>query len=71
MLDAKTRIVACAADIQWIIQKRGDATGRYPWRSLYFCRTKAGLLLYARPLTPAVLALPDYFPERLSGQISG
>jgi hypothetical protein len=63
MLDAKTRVVECAAGIQWIIQKRVRAVGRYPWRSEYFCRTKDGLLLYAEPITPELLALPDRFPE--------
>jgi hypothetical protein len=57
MLDDKTRVIA--ADIQWIVQRR---RGRV-WDSKYFCRTKAGLLLYARPVTPELLALPDYFPE--------
>jgi hypothetical protein len=59
ILDSKTRVIECADHIQWIIQKRG---GRR-WYSRYFCRTKAGLLLYAEPITPELLALPDYFPE--------
>jgi hypothetical protein len=63
MLDPKTRIVECAAGIQWIIQKRVRAGGRYPWLGVYFCRTKEGLLLYARPITPELLALPDRFPQ--------
>jgi hypothetical protein len=70
MLDAKTRVIA--ADIQWIVQRRVNG-GRYPWQSQYFCRTKAGLLLYAGrtkpdvappPPPPELLALPDFFPER-------
>jgi hypothetical protein len=60
MLDAKTRVIECAAGIQWIIQRR---RGR-GWESRLFFRTKEGLLLYAKPVTPELLALPDYFPER-------
>jgi hypothetical protein len=62
MLDANTRVIECANGIQWIIQRRCNAK-RWPWRSLYFCRTKEGLLLYARPITSELLALPDRFPE--------
>jgi hypothetical protein len=62
MLDEKTRVIECAARIQWIIQRRVRG-GCYPWQCRYFCRTKAGLLLYARPITPKLLALPDRFPE--------
>jgi hypothetical protein len=58
-LDDDTRVIECANAIQWIVQKRSG--GR--WRSHYFCRTKEGLLLYARPITPGLLALPDRFPE--------
>jgi hypothetical protein len=58
-LDAKTRLIECADAIQWIIQKRAGKA----WRSIYFCRSKAGLLLYAQSITPAILALPDFFPE--------
>jgi len=63
MLDEKTRVIECAARIQWIIQRRVRG-GCHPWQSTYFCRTKAGLLLYAtKPSAPALLALPDRFPE--------
>ena len=39
------------------LQNRND--GR--WRNTKFCRTIEGLLLYAQPITPALLALPDTF----------
>ena len=57
VLDAKTRVIA--ADIQWIIQR---PRGRV-WGSQYFCRTKMGLLFYAKPITSELLALPDRFQE--------
>jgi hypothetical protein len=69
LLDGKMRVIA--ADIQWIVQKR-VREGRWPWQSIYFCRTKAGLLLCAGrtkpdvappPPPPELLALPDRFPE--------
>jgi hypothetical protein len=62
MLHEHTRVIECVAGIQWIIQRR--VRSGYPWRSQYFCRTKAGLLLYAKPVTLELLALPDRFPER-------
>jgi hypothetical protein len=59
--DGKTRVIA--ADIQWIIQKR-VRSGRHPWHSQYFCRSKEGLLMYApKPTAPELLALPDRFSE--------
>jgi len=61
-LDSKTRVIA--AGIQWIIQKR-SREGRYPWESIYYCRSKAGLLLYApKSAGSELLALPYWFPER-------
>jgi hypothetical protein len=57
MLDGRTRVIA--ADIQWIIQGRKGSA----WRGIYFCRSKAGLLMYAPKVTPELLALPDWFPE--------
>ena len=59
VLDDDTRVIECANAIQWIVQKRSGSR----WRGRYFCRTKEGLLLYASPITPELLALPDRFPE--------
>jgi hypothetical protein len=59
ILDDRTRVIECANGIQWIIQRR---QGRI-WQGKYYCRTKAGLLLYAKPITSELLALPDFFPE--------
>src|SRR5512132_1854953 len=56
-LDDKTRVIA--ADIQWIIQKR-RRNGSNGWEGVYFCRSKAGLLMYAPKVTPELLALPDW-----------
>jgi hypothetical protein len=62
-LDGKTRVIECAAGIQWIVQRR---TGR-DWKGVSFCRTKEALLRCAREWVPgehpALLALPDRFPE--------
>jgi hypothetical protein len=66
MLDANTRVIECAHGIQWIIQKR--RAGRWPWRSRYFCRTKEGLLLYARPIVAELLALPDHFARQTDAE---
>jgi hypothetical protein len=65
MLDAETRVIECADGIQWIIHRRcRRKDGRVTWNGKYFCRTKEGLLLYAKSDAPELLALPDYFPER-------
>jgi hypothetical protein len=61
MLADDWRVIECSDGIQWVIQRR--FRGARPWRPVYYRRTKAGLLLYARPLTPELLALPDRFPE--------
>ena len=63
-LDSNTRVIECAQGIQWIIQKRCKSKLR-PWRSRYFCWTKEGLLFYARPIVPELLALPDHFVRRI------
>jgi hypothetical protein len=60
MLDARTRVVECAGDVQWSIQKRGKVA----WRGVYYFRSKAGLLFYAKSSAPELMALPDWFPER-------
>ena len=61
LLDARTRVIA--ADIQWIIQRRGKAA-RNPWRNELYFRSREGLLFYAKSDAPELLALPARFPER-------
>ena len=61
VLDANTRIIECAAGIQWILQVR-KRKGRYPWEGVSFFRTKTALL-HAGRNHPALQALPDRFPE--------
>jgi hypothetical protein len=40
VLDAKTRVIECAAGIQWIVQRQGGQQ----WHGRHFCRTKEALL---------------------------
>src|SRR4051812_5343382 len=61
VLDANTRIIECAAGLQWILQVR-KRKGRYPWEGVSFFRTKAALL-HAGRNHPALTSLPDRFPE--------
>jgi hypothetical protein len=63
-LNAKTRVIECRDGLQWIIQRKTGG-GRDPWRGVSFCRTKKALVRLAGPY-PALLALPDQFPERTS-----
>jgi hypothetical protein len=61
-LGPNSRVIECAAGIQWIIQVRKRAT-RYPWEGVSFCRTKEALVRLAGP-HPVLMALPDRFQER-------
>jgi hypothetical protein len=59
MFDPRHRVIA--ADIQWIVQER-RGNGKRPWVGKYYCRSKAGLLLYTpKPTAPELLTLPDWF----------
>jgi hypothetical protein len=60
MLDARTRVIEGADNIQWIMQKK--CRGPRPWRGKLYFRSKAGLIFYApRPTPPEIMALPDWF----------
>jgi hypothetical protein len=66
-IDAKTRVVACAAGIQWIVQRAKSVRGCRTWYGVSFCRTKRALLRCVRESVPGenldLEALPDWFPE--------
>jgi hypothetical protein len=66
VLDPKTRVIECAAGIQWIVQVRKRVT-EYPWEGVSFCRTR-GALVRLVGSHPALLALPDRFPESGHGR---
>jgi hypothetical protein len=66
-LNDRWRVIACSADIQWILQRRrGDH-----WSGYWFCRTREALILGARKhageiggvALAALLRLPARFPE--------
>jgi hypothetical protein len=71
-IDANTRVVECAAGIQWVLQRRGDRGEA--WRGVSFCRTKQALLRCVREWAssehPEMEALPDRFPERAKDALS-
>jgi hypothetical protein len=62
VLGSKTRVIECAAGVQWIIQRRVHK-GRHPWEGTSFCRTKEALLRLTGSDHPALASLPDRFPE--------
>ena len=62
VLDFHTRVIECAAGIQWIVQRRVRDTAT-PWHNVSFCRTRAALLRCAGGDHPALLALPDRFSD--------
>jgi hypothetical protein len=61
------RIIECAADMQWIIQRRTTNRGKIQWDGQSFCATKQALLrnICERRIepSPTLLALPDRYPE--------
>jgi hypothetical protein len=59
MLSDRLRVIECATDIQWIVQRRDKY--RDHWRSLWFCRTKAALGYGDHPV---IAALPDRYVDR-------
>src|SRR5262245_26059734 len=62
-IDSQTRVIEGACHIQWIVQRKQGAA----WRGVSFCRAKEALLrcveAWAPGAHPALLALPDWFPE--------
>lgn len=59
------RVIECADDTQWILQRKTTNRGRTQWDSHSFCRTKSALLqcLRVEP-SPTIEALPDRYPDR-------
>ena len=68
-IDAQTRVVACAAGIQWVVQRSVKRARGREWRGVSFCRTKGALLRCVREYVPGVhpvlQTLPDHFPEEM------
>jgi hypothetical protein len=60
VLDADTRIIECAARIQWVLQMR-RRKGRHPWESVSFFRTKE-ILLHVGRNHPAHAGFARSFP---------
>ena len=69
-LNADWRVIVCAGDIQWILQRRcGERHGRARWEGRSFCRTSEAVNRLSRtqagaidPTAAAILAL---LPERI------
>ena len=65
-LNAKWRIVECRAHIQWILQRRKNASDGGGWSSRSFCRTSEAMRRLARqhakPIDPEALVVLDRLP---------
>jgi hypothetical protein len=63
-IDAKTRVINCKDDMQWIVQRRRCADN---WTSMSFCQTREALIRDARrragDLPPTPLAVLHWLPE--------
>ena len=66
-IDAETRVIECAAHIQWVVQRSVNRARGREWRGVSFCRTKQALLRCVREWVPGehpvLEGLPDWFPE--------
>jgi hypothetical protein len=68
VLNARWRVVTCENSFQWILQSgRGSQ-----WSSLYFCRTREGLIAcvreYAGHIDGVAMAVLLRLPERIGGE---
>jgi hypothetical protein len=62
------RVIECADDMQWILQRRTTNRGEIQWNGRSFCRTKEALLRCikereAGKVPGTLLALPDRYLE--------
>lgn len=61
------RVIECADDMQWVLQRQTSNHGKIQWNGRSFCRSKEALLRNIREraieLLPAMLALPDRYAE--------
>lgn len=62
------RVVTCADDLQWIIQRRdGERSGRARWTGLHYCRSRKALIRLSRASGAPygaileLLSLPEHF----------
>jgi hypothetical protein len=57
----RSRVIVCAAGIQWIVQNRRGQQ----WHSRSFCQTKNALIRCCGCSTPELDALPDRIGDRV------
>ena len=72
-IDAQTRIIECAAGIQWIVQRSVIRKRAREWRGVSFCRTKQALLHCVRAWAPGeypiLEVLPDWFARQADREV--
>lgn len=66
------RVIVCAGNHQWVLQKRKKGGGQWPWKAVGYCRTRKALTRLSaalcgreQPSAEAMLtleSLPDNFP---------
>jgi hypothetical protein len=64
-LGSDRRVIVCADDIQWIVQRRSGSL----WRSLHYCTSREGVIRRVKGLPgwEALLGLPARFDRRADG----
>jgi hypothetical protein len=73
-LNDRWRVIVCAADIQWILQRRaGERHGRARWDARSFCRTSEALNRLSRRhagvIDPTAAAILTSLPERIDDAV--
>lgn len=65
------RVIVCKDNIQWILQRRKNGGGEWPWRAVGYCRTRKALMRLAAtscgPIDPVALAALAALPENFGG----
>jgi hypothetical protein len=71
-LNAKWRVIACTAGIQWILQRTYQGQSGPGWASQCYCRTREGLVQCARERAGEIggdaLVILLCLPERIEGK---
>lgn len=66
------RVICCRDHLQWVIQRRKNSGGEWPWRAQAYCRTRKALLRLTAslcgPIDPDALTRLASLPSCISRQ---
>ncbi|WP_050930102.1 hypothetical protein [Aestuariivita boseongensis] len=65
------RVIVCKDNIQWILQRRKNGGGEWPWRALGYFRTRDALIRLSASLCsrvdPSAMVALSALPELIGG----